>query len=251
MYQQDRFFLYGQPISAKPLDEVMDIIAGYSDDELGRYICCRDVSSLVALAENGPLCDVHRRATFVLPDGMPLVWLGKLRGKTVARCAGPDLMQLMLEHPTHRHLKHMLWGGQPGVVEQLKARFSNANIVAAETPVIYPDRPAHDGNAIEIIAQAKPDIVWVGLSSPKQDYWMLAHYKHLSCTLIGVGAAFDFHAGRQKRAPTWMQKAGLEWTHRIVHEPKRLFSRYAQAVPRFIRLVFQDLTHNMRRARRK
>jgi N-acetylglucosaminyldiphosphoundecaprenol N-acetyl-beta-D-mannosaminyltransferase len=191
----------------------------------------------MALIQNGPLCEVHRRATFTLPDGMPLVWWGRLMGTRVSRCAGPDLMREMFEHPQYRNLRHVLFGGQNGVAEKLRANFPNTNIVNTITPQQYSERPGTDFDAIEKIKTAKPDIVWIGLSSPKQDYWMLDNYKHLNCTLVGVGAAFDFLAGTKKRAPKWMQKIGLEWVFRLLTEPKRLGPRYVKSLSKFAVLI--------------
>lgn len=246
----DNYSIFGQKIFAGSLRDVKAQIANFAKDQTGRFICCRDVSSLIALTQNGPLCEVHRRASLILPDGMPLVWLGHQRGKKIERCAGPDLMHQMLTDPETASLKHMFFGGETGVAQSLAEKYKHANLVGAVTPKQYAQKPVLDTCAITLINEAAPDIVWVGLSSPKQDYWMLQHHNHLNCTLIGVGAAFDFHAGKVKRAPKWMQKTGFEWLFRLLSDPKRLGPRYVHALPRFLLLICRLWWRDFRRTSR-
>ena len=224
------FDVLGVPISNVTMARASAILEEWSKDEVGRFVCVRDVASLMAIAEDPEISALHHDAAMIVPDGMPLVYLGRRRGLGVERVCGPDLFEEMIRLSPENGLRHFLFGGKDGVAEKLadtmRARFPGALIVGCATP---PFRPMSDDETAEIHRQIRDsgaDIVWVGLSSPKQDVWMWRNYRALPQTLIGVGAAFDFHSGEIKRAPVWMQKSGLEWAYRIAQEPRRLLRRY-------------------------
>lgn len=205
-----------------------------------QYVCVTGVHGVMESQINPRLKKIHNHAGLVTPDGMPLVWLNKLAGnKWVTRVYGPDLMLAVFSQGIERGYKHFLYGGGPGVAEKLakslQEKFPGAQIVGCYTPPFGPLSEDEDQKIVETINSANPDIVWVGLSTPKQEMWMYDHRDKLDApVLIGVGAAFDFHAGLKAQAPEWMRQAGLEWLFRLVTEPRRLWKRYLRNNPLFI-----------------
>lgn len=226
------------PISATTIDEVCHKVECWRNDERGRFICIRDVASLMTIRNNRDLRELHNDASIVTPDGMPLVLLGKLKGNAVERVCGPDLMEVLIKRSSTSGLKHYLYGGKDGVaqkiIEKFEAELGMNCIVGYETPPFRPPSSDEQIRTIEKIRKSGADVVWVGLSSPKQDVWMWENYRSLSQTLIGVGAAFDFHSGSVKRAPKWMQSLCLEWLYRLMQEPRRLYRRYLVLAPLFL-----------------
>jgi N-acetylglucosaminyldiphosphoundecaprenol N-acetyl-beta-D-mannosaminyltransferase len=177
---------------------------------------------------------------------MPMVWMGKLQGfRDMGRVYGPDLMLRVCEWTQERGFSHFLYGGGSGVAEALQSRlekrFPKLKIVGTFTP---PFRPLTEPEEKELEAQIrtlKPDIFWVGLSTPKQEKFMAQYWERLDSTLFfGVGAAFDFHAGRVRQAPRWMQRSGLEWLFRLGCEPRRLWKRYLKNNPLFVARAFSQ-----------
>jgi N-acetylglucosaminyldiphosphoundecaprenol N-acetyl-beta-D-mannosaminyltransferase len=174
------------------------------------------------------------------PDGMPMVWVGRLRGfRSMSRVYGPDLMYLVCDFTQKKDYTHFLYGGAEGVAPELKRRleekFPGLKIVGTYTPPFRPLEAAEEAELTRTINALQPDIVWVGLSTPKQEKFMARFRPRLDVTLMfGVGAAFDFHAGRVRQAPRWMQRSGLEWFFRLCSEPRRLWRRYLTNNPRFV-----------------
>lgn len=242
------FDVLGVPIAATDLDEAAKLIIGWKDDPRGRAVGVRDVASLMAMRSDPALKQIANRTVMNLPDGMPLVWIGKRRGFEIARTAGADLMEKLIREGRKTGLKHYFYGGKEGVAEQLAETFRNrmpgVEIVGTYCPPFGQPDEAEESLIIEQIGRSGADVVWVGLSSPKQDVWMDNHLASLSVTMIGVGAAFDFHTGRVRRAPKWMQESGLEWLHRLASEPRRLWHRYLLLAPKFILLMLlQRIRH--------
>ena len=175
-----------------------------------------------------------------LPDGMPGVWIGRLKGaKKMERCYGPDVFREVMITTSNLPIKHYFCGGKEGIAEELKKvceeKFNNHNVVGTYSP---PFREMKD-EELKVLANdinnKETDIVWIGLSTPKQEIFAkrLSSYSNVHF-IITVGAAFDFHTGKVKQAPRWVQKAGLEWLFRLIMEPKRLWKRYFEIVPLFI-----------------
>jgi len=228
----------------------VDVIARWIDDKCVHYVCALDVHSVMRAqkdpAHNRALC----RADMVLPDGMPLVWLSKLRGqKEIERVCGPDLMLRIFEHSTRTGWRHYFYGGSPGVADELekkaKALYPDLIVAGAECPPFGPMTATELDDAIARINAASPDIVWIGLGCPRQEIWMCENVAKLKQSIaIGVGAAFDFHSGRIKRAPFWMRSAGLEWLYRLLSEPRRLWYRYLYLAPRFVTVCLLDLVQS-------
>jgi N-acetylglucosaminyldiphosphoundecaprenol N-acetyl-beta-D-mannosaminyltransferase len=182
-----------------------------------------------------------------LPDGTPAVWIGRLKGaKKMRRCYGPDFFKTLLQRTAPLGINHFFCGGNPGVAEELKdkvsARFQNDHVTGTLCPE-YLDVDQYDYASIaKEIQQAKADIVWIGLSTPKQEQFAnrLAKFARVKF-IITVGAAFDFHTDRVAQAPRWIQRAGLEWLFRTLKEPKRLYRRYLEVVPLFLFYNFAEL----------
>jgi len=182
---------------------------------------------------------VLNQAFLCTPDGMPMVWLGRLHGHhEMRRVYGPDLMLDVCEWSRTNPCKHFFFGGAAGVAEALQhkltARFPGLQVVGCYTPPFRALNAEEEKQLQETIRAVRPDIMWIGLSTPRQEKFMAEFLPRLDVTLmIGVGAAFDFHSGRVRQAPRWMQRSGLEWCYRLCHEPRRLAGRYLRNNPLF------------------
>lgn len=192
-----------------------------------------------------------------LADGHPVAALGRRRGHAVmtARVYGPDLMLAVLDGGRSRGLRHYLYGGSPEVLtalrSELEQRFAGVEIVGAESPPFRPLTPAETDEMRERLRAARPDVVWVGLGTPRQDVFVHQHAEALGCTAVAIGAAFDFHAGAKRQAPGWVQRHGLEWAFRLATEPRRLWRRYLIGNSLFVWGVAKDarLERRQRRGR--
>jgi N-acetylglucosaminyldiphosphoundecaprenol N-acetyl-beta-D-mannosaminyltransferase len=182
-------------------------------------------------------------ADFTVPDGQPLVWALKALGQALPdRVYGPDLMERLCERSRTAGWRHYLYGASRSTLDSLERnllwRFPGLRIVGSHSPPYRPLTAPEEREVRARIAASRPDIVWVGLSTPKQERWMAANVGALGpAVLVGVGAAFDIHAGRVRQAPRWMQRTGLEWLFRVGTEPRRLAGRYLRNNPRFLWLV--------------
>jgi len=226
----------------------MDVVLETIEDWIARrepnYVCVTGVHGVMESQRDDELRRIHNASGLTTPDGMPLVWLSRLKGhRHVDRIYGPDLMLALCERSTTKNgFRHFFYGGAEGVPEQLVAnlrqRFPRLQVVGIYSPPFRPLTPEEDERVVQIINQAAPDIIWVGLSTPKQERWMAVHLGHVEApVLIGVGAAFDFLAGQKRQAPRWMQRSGLEWLFRLLTEPRRLWRRYLVNNPLFVLLV--------------
>jgi N-acetylglucosaminyldiphosphoundecaprenol N-acetyl-beta-D-mannosaminyltransferase len=220
-------------------------------DEIERWICqgCRSYATLTGVhgimesVRHEEIRQAHNGAGLVLPDGMPLVWLLWRGGYTSAdRVCGSDLMQAVFKRFQQTGYRHFLYGSTWRTLEMLRrnlqSEFPACPIVGAHAPPFRPAGSDEDDAVIEQINSSATDIIWVGLSTPKQELWMARHRHRLSApALIGVGAAFDFHSGFVRRAPRWSQRTGLEWTFRMATAPRRLGKRYLRNNPAFVALI--------------
>jgi len=239
----------GVGISALNLPQAVEIISGWVDRrETGHFVCVTGMHGVMESQKNEPLRVIHNRASLVTPDGMPMVWLSRWNGhRQVSRVYGPDLMASLSEASARKGYRQYYYGGNEGVpellAEKLKSRFGGLQVAGTFSPPFRKMSSEEDAALIERIEAAAPDILWVGLSTPKQEMWMAEHAGRIRVpVMIGVGAAFDFHAGLKKQAPRWMQRSGLEWFYRLVSEPGRLWKRYVINIPRFMFLVFLQKT---------
>jgi N-acetylglucosaminyldiphosphoundecaprenol N-acetyl-beta-D-mannosaminyltransferase len=182
------------------------------------------------------------------PDGMPMSWLGRLQGFShMDRVYGPDLMLKICQTTQNGEVRHFLYGGVPGVAEALEKalvkRFPGLCVCGCYTPPFRPLNAEEEEMLKTQLASCRPDIFWVGLSTPKQEKFMAAYHDRLPATImIGVGAAFDILAGRKRQAPRWMQRSGLEWLFRLTQEPRRLWKRYLVNNPLFVLRILAQFT---------
>ena len=213
------------------------------------YVCIAPASTIVDCHRDENYKNVVNNAGMTTPDGMPLVWIGKARGANIKRTYGPDLMQAMCELSQQKGYSHYFYGGGDRTIElfvrKMKERYPKLNIVGAVAPPFKEIKEIENDETLREINKSNPDILWVGLGSPKQDFWMYNHRDKLNVpVMIGVGAAFDFFAGTKKQAPAWMQRSGLEWIFRLCSEPKRLWKRYLIGNTKFIYYLIKDRFKN-------
>lgn len=242
----DRANILGLKVSAINMAQALSIIDGWIARRQQRYICITGVHGVMESQRDERLRQIHNDAGLVTPDGMPLVWLSRLHGHGhTERVYGPDLMLALCEHSISKGYKHFFYGGGEGVHERLadslRERFPGLRVAGGYTPPFRTLTDEEDEQVAQAINDAEPDIVWIGLSTPKQERWMAEHVGRLTApVLIGVGAAFDFHSGLKKQAPRWMQRGGLEWLFRLATEPRRLGPRYLVNNPLFVLLLLQQ-----------
>lgn len=235
-----RVNVLGVGISVLNLDSAVTTLAAARAAGQRGYVTVTGVHGVIESQDDPELRRIHNASLLSTPDGMPMVWMGRLRGfREMDRVYGPDLMERLMAWSQTSGATHYFFGGNTGVAEELKAkmeqRFPGVRIVGTHTP---PFRPLTEDelNALgSEVARLQPDFFWVGLSTPKQERFMATYSKRLNARiLIGVGAAFDFHAGRVVQAPRWIQRSGLEWLFRLTKDFKRLWPRYSRIVPRFL-----------------
>ena len=234
-----RVNVLGVGISVLNLRTALAAIAGAVRDRHRGYIAVTGVHGVMEAQEDAAFKNILNRALLCTPDGMPMVWLGKLQGhREMSRVYGPDLMLEVCAWSETSGCRHFFYGGADGVAEllaaRLKAKFPKLAVVGCYPPPFRPLSAAEQTELQQQVRAAGPDILWVGLSTPKQEKFMAEFLPKLDVTLlIGVGAAFDFHAGRARQAPRWMQRSGLEWLFRLACEPRRLGGRYLKNNPLF------------------
>jgi N-acetylglucosaminyldiphosphoundecaprenol N-acetyl-beta-D-mannosaminyltransferase len=207
----------------------------------GGYACLANTHVLVTARGDSRLRAALNSAWAVFPDGAPVAWLQRRSRYQSSRVAGPDLMLKVLDRGREVGVRHFLFGSTTDVLTNLEAnltaRFDGVRIAGQFAP---PPADEASRDALQAVRTSHPDIVWVALGAPKQELWAAQHATALAPALIiGVGAAFDFHAGRVPRAPLWMQRMGCEWLHRLVHEPRRLGWRYAWTNARLALVVLR------------
>ncbi|HYC33440.1 MAG TPA: WecB/TagA/CpsF family glycosyltransferase [Gemmatimonadales bacterium] len=249
-----RVNVLGVGVSATTIGRTLDTIDRWIAEKDAHYVCVSGVHGVMECQRDADLRQIHNRAGLVTPDGMPLVWLSRLKGHgDVERVYGPDLMLACCERSVSRGYRHFLYGGQEGVpellAERLTRRFPGLLITGCYSPPFGSLSPAEDEAIVRRINDTRPDIVWVGLSTPKQERWMSGHVGRVQApVLIGVGAAFDFHAGLKRQAPGWMRRNGLEWLFRLLQEPRRLWRRYLINNPLFLAAVLRQVWNGERYA---
>jgi len=238
----------GVRVSAVNLKSATEFIQKAIEDGRKEYVCVRDAHGIVRCQDDPELRSIHNRAFLVTPDGMPLVWALRKAGHAESgRVYGPDLMLSVFDAGNAKGLRHFLYGATAETLEQLQARllakFPQAQIVGSYAPPFRKLSTQEEADIADKLNRSGADIIWVGLSSPKQELWMAHMRDRLEASmLIGVGAAFDFHAGLKRQAPRFIQRSGFEWAFRLLCEPRRLWRRYALVVPTFISLsAFQRL----------
>jgi len=235
-----RVDVLGVGISAIDPADALGEVTRWIDNGIQHYVCVTGVHGVMESQGDAELLRIHNESGLTTPDGMPMVWAAKLAGaKNTQRVYGPDLMLAVCERAAQRGWSCFLYGATDAVLDQLRAnlsdRYPGLKIVGTHSPPFRPLTPEEDDAVVREINASGAHIVWVGLSTPKQERWMASHIGRVNApALFGVGAAFDIHAGNLKQAPRWMQRAGLEWLFRLASEPRRLWRRYAVNNPRFV-----------------
>ncbi|MCU0595184.1 MAG: WecB/TagA/CpsF family glycosyltransferase [Desulfobacterota bacterium] len=235
-------------MSAASLEDATQEIASWVESRAEYYVNVCTVHTVMECQKDPELKKIVNRSGMATPDGMPLVWLCHYFGaKNVTRIYGPDLLLSVCADSTSKGYRHFFYGGAPGIADalakSLKQRFPNLIVAGAYSPPMLAVGQLEKPGAIDMINRANPDIVWVGLGTPKQDYWVARHRGLLNApVLIAVGAAFDFLTGRIPQAPSWMQRNGLEWLFRLSKEPRRLAYRYLVYNPLFILYILAQIS---------
>lgn len=220
------------------------LLWGKSSDS--RYVCAANVHMVMEAWDSPSFRDVVNNADMVTPDGMPLVWTLRLKGeKEQERVYGPTLMLHVLEVAAHENIPVGFYGSDAKTLEMLiqrmQAQYPRLTVSFSYSPPFRALTPAEDEQIIQQIQESGVRILFVALGCPKQELWMASHREKIPAVMLGVGAAFDFHAGTVKQAPIWMQRLGLEWFFRLMQEPRRLWKRYLYHNPRFVFLALWDL----------
>jgi N-acetylglucosaminyldiphosphoundecaprenol N-acetyl-beta-D-mannosaminyltransferase len=231
----------GIPLALTTYAGVIDWMEHASAARTRGYVCVAATHTVVACQEDPELRAAVLGADFTVPDGQPLVWALRLIGHELPdRVYGPTLMDLACERAAVSGQRFYLYGGRnPGALAQLartlRLRHPGLQIVGGHVPPFRPLTEEEETAVVADIERCRADVVWVGIGVPKQEKWMARMRPRLSApVLVGVGAAFDFHAGLIPQAPDWMQRLGLEWVFRLIQEPRRLWRRYLRYNPRFV-----------------
>ena len=211
-----------------------------------RYVCAANVHMVMEAWDDASFREVVNSADLVTPDGMPLVWILRLKGfKKQQRVYGPTLMLHVLEMAAWKQIPVGFYGGKPNILDKLVKRmqdkFPGLRVDCSISPPFHALSPEDDREICERIQESGVRILFIGLGCPKQERWMFEHRNRIPAVMLGVGAAFDFHSGVISQAPMWMQRTGLEWLFRLIQEPGRLWRRYILNNPRFIVLAMADL----------
>jgi N-acetylglucosaminyldiphosphoundecaprenol N-acetyl-beta-D-mannosaminyltransferase len=235
-----RVDVLGVGISAIDPDDALGEVTRWIDNGLRHYVCVTGVHGVMESQGDPELVRIHNESGLTTPDGMPMVWSARLAGaKNTKRVYGPDLMLAVCERAAQRGWGCYLYGATDEVLDRLRTnlsdRYPGLSIVGTHSPPFRALTAEEDDAIVREINESGAQIVWVGLSTPKQERWMASHVGRLNAAaLFGVGAAFDIHAGTLRQAPRWMQRSGLEWFFRLATEPRRLWRRYAVNNPRFV-----------------
>lgn len=211
-----------------------------------RYICISTVHMVMEGYNNPEYQAIVNNADLVTPDGMPLVWMLRALGvKDQQRVYGPDLTLYVCAAAEEQGIPVGFYGGMPDslsdLIKNLQNKYPKLNIAYAYSPPFRPLTTDEDNTIIQEINASGARILFVGLGCPKQERWAAEHKGKVNVVMIAVGAAFDFHSGRVRQAPIWIQKAGMEWFFRLLMEPKRLWKRHFKHNPRFVFLAIKQL----------
>jgi len=230
----------GVHISAIDLGQALGQLQSWIETGRRHYVTVTGVHGVIESQRDPSLRDIHNAAGMVTPDGMPMVWACRWAGaRRTERVYGPDLLRAVASRSAEEGWTSYFFGGAPGVAEDLAAVLQRDEprfrVVGICSPPFRSEVVREDDAVIDGMNASGADIVWVGLSTPKQERWMALHRPQLAApVLIGVGAAFDLVAGRVTQAPRWIQRSGFEWLYRAAREPRRLAGRYLRNNPRFL-----------------
>jgi N-acetylglucosaminyldiphosphoundecaprenol N-acetyl-beta-D-mannosaminyltransferase len=244
----------GVDVDAIDMGEALRRVAALLKTSRKGYVCVAGVHGVMEAQRSQELLDVYAGSEMTIPDGMPLAWVGRMQGHAaMERVTGPDLMLEIFRRQEFVHVSHFFYGGREGIAEELRdkltARFPSAKIVGTYTPPFRDLSDAEAAGFIEKIEALKPDIVWIGISCPKQEVFMAKYLPKLKTKLMfGVGAAFDYHTGHIRDCSTWIKLAGLQWLHRLMQDPRRLWKRYLRNNPAFVWHILRQILVGRRAA---
>jgi N-acetylglucosaminyldiphosphoundecaprenol N-acetyl-beta-D-mannosaminyltransferase len=221
-------------------------IREWAQQGASKYVCVASVNNVMEAYDSPEFQRIMNEADLVTPDGIPVVWGLRLLGhKDASRVYGPDLTPILLRMAAENSLPVGFYGGAPAVLKRLlevvAERFPGLHVAYSFSPPFRPLTPEEDEQVTDAIDTAGVRILFIGLNTPKQDYWMAAHKGRVQAVMVGVGAAFDFLAGTKRQAPRWMMPLGLEWLFRLATEPRRLWKRYLKHNPRYVVLLTLQL----------
>ena len=221
-------------------------VAALAERGEGSYVCFGTVHMIMESHDSPEFAAKVNAADMIVPDGMPLVWIQRLRGrKNANRVRANDLMIMLCDFAEKHSLRVGFYGGKQevidGIIERAAKDFPALIIAYAFSPPFRPLTDEEDAEITARINESEPQILFIGLGCPKQENWMAAHKSKLKCVMLGVGASFDFYAGNVKESPEWLGKLGLEWLYRLTQEPRRLWKRYLILNPRFMWLAIRQL----------
>jgi N-acetylglucosaminyldiphosphoundecaprenol N-acetyl-beta-D-mannosaminyltransferase len=257
----EKQFVVSAGISKTSYAEVVELCRQWAaeraahPDAPGHYICVTSVHGIILAKDDPSFAEILNSADIATPDGMPVVWALRSFGSTgQQRVYGPTLMLDLCRSAAQNGHGVYLYGGRPEVLPQLEQRlrqqFPALRILGRYSPPFRPATTTEDQQIQDSIRQSGADLLFVGISTPKQERWMFEHRRAFpGITMIGVGAAFDFHAGHMRQAPRWMQRLGLEWFFRLGAEPRRLWRRYLLVTPRFLPLWLIQRLKTVRESR--
>lgn len=242
----ERINILGVGVMAMDVPGAVATLEQWQNEGRRDYVCCVSVDGVVTAQRDEEVRTALNRAGLATQDGVPLVWWSRVSGHRQAkRVCGSDLLDAMCASGVRRQHRHFFYGASPEVLERMVARltsrFPGLMVAGYRSPPFHQLTEEEDAADVAAINETQPDYVWVGLGMPKQEKWMASHVGRISASaLIGVGAAFDFHAGTKARAPLFMQRAGLEWLFRLISEPRRLAHRYLVGNSIFLALAAQQ-----------
>jgi N-acetylglucosaminyldiphosphoundecaprenol N-acetyl-beta-D-mannosaminyltransferase len=244
-----RFNVLGVSVCAMNLSIATQAILAAARERRKGYVCVTGVHGITEAQNDSAFRQILNRSFLNTTDGMPLVWLAKhhVGGSCIERVYGPDLMLEIFEATCDGSVSHFFYGGAPGVAEDLKANleacFPGVRVVGTYCPPFRPLSAEEEADLAAKVRETKPDLMWIGLSTPKQERFMSEYLPKLDVTvMLGVGAAFDFHSGRVRQAPRWIQRSGFEWLYRLCSQPRRLGRRYLINNPLFVARIALQLT---------
>jgi N-acetylglucosaminyldiphosphoundecaprenol N-acetyl-beta-D-mannosaminyltransferase len=234
----ETFLLMGIKLTPITFQSLFSSIAASVESGQGAYACAICATSIVESSRDSMFREALNNADFNFPDGAPVAWaLGRIYGRPQRRMSGPSTMLEVLAHSESAGYRVLLYGSTPQVLalleNRIRAAFPKLDLAESISPPFRLPDESEDSRMCRRIRAQKPDVVLVALGAPKQEKWMFAHRDKLPCVMIGVGAAFEYNAGLIRRAPPWMQRCGLEWSHRLLQQPKRVGRRMATTLPVF------------------
>jgi N-acetylglucosaminyldiphosphoundecaprenol N-acetyl-beta-D-mannosaminyltransferase len=245
----------GMRVDATSYEDASRRVVWWAQEGRSAYVCVASVHMVMETFDSKAFREVVNGADLITPDGRPLMWaLRSLGVKGASQVRGTDLTTHVVEHAAREKVQIGLYGGTPesldSFVRVLEARYPEVKVACRIAPPFRPLTAEEDEDVTREIVASGARILFVGIGCPKQERWMAGHKGRIPAVMLGVGAAFDFHTGRVRQAPHWMQVAGLEWVFRLVMDPRRLWKRYAKHNPRFVGLFLRQLLRTRRPDRR-